>query len=226
MGGFPRLQGVLELRLAPPPLVARLLGLATLAVLGALWWLATRGATPETRWVSPVILPAPFEVVSSVGSLWTERALMTSILATLRRVLEGFGLAALVGVPLGIAAGSWRMLEAAGAPVALFGRNVPVAALIPLTILWFGIEETQKVMFIFIACVPFVYSDAVRAVVSVPERYVETAQTLGASRRQTFTRVILPASNAERLPTKYPLTLVPVRHIKEAIAQSQKQGRS
>ena len=51
------------------------------------------------------------------------------------------------------------MVEAAGAPLALFGRNLPVAALIPLTILWFGIDETQKVMFIFIACVPFVYSD-------------------------------------------------------------------
>ena len=57
-------------------------------------------------------------------------------------------------------AGSWRVVEAAGAPLALFGRNLPVAALIPLTILWFGIDETQKVMFIFIACVPFVYSDA------------------------------------------------------------------
>jgi len=182
---------MLELRLAPPPLAARGLGLGTLAVLGLLWWLATRGATPETRWVSPVILPSPFEVVRSFGSLWTERALAASIFATLRRVLEGFGLAALVGVPLGIAAGSWRMLEAAAAPVALFGRNVPVAALIPLTILWFGIEETQKVMFIFIACVPFVYSDAVRAIVSVPERYVETARTLGASRRQIVTKVLV-----------------------------------
>ena len=65
-------------------------------------------------------------------------------------------------MPLGILAGSWRVFEAAGAPLALFGRNLPVAALIPLTILWFGIDETQKVMFIFIACVPFVYSDAVR----------------------------------------------------------------
>ena len=60
------------------------------------------------------------------------------------------------------------MIEAAGAPLALFGRNLPVAALIPLTILWFGIDETQKVMFIFIACVPFVYLDAVAAVVGVP----------------------------------------------------------
>ena len=100
-------------------------------------------------------------------------------------MLIGFGLAAIVGVPLGIAAGSWRVVEAAGAPLALFGRNLPVAALIPLTILWFGIDETQKVMFIFIACVPFVYADTVAAIVGVPDRYVETAQTLGANSHQT-----------------------------------------
>jgi NitT/TauT family transport system permease protein len=103
----------------------------------------------------------------------------------------GFGLAAVVGVPLGILSGAWRVFDAAGAPIALFGRNVPVAALIPLTILWFGIDETQKVMFIFIACVPFVYSDALGAVVGVPDRYVETAETLGASRLQIVRKVLV-----------------------------------
>ena len=83
------------------------------------------------------------------------------------------------------------MVEAAGAPLALFGRNLPVAALIPLTILWFGIDETQKVMFIFIACVPFVYSDAVAAIASVPDRYVETAQTLGATSLQIVRKVLV-----------------------------------
>ena len=115
---------------------------------------------------------------------------MASIAATLKRVLIGFGLAILVGVPLGIIAGAWRVFDAAAAPVALFGRNVPVAALIPLTILWFGIEETQKVMFIFIACVPFVFSDAVRAVSSLPERYVETAQTLGATQHASAVLIL------------------------------------
>lgn len=180
------------LRIAPPPLLARLLGALTVALLLLFWWLATRGATPETRWISPVILPAPDEVVRSWSSLWFERNLMASVVATMRRVLSGFGLAIAFGVPLGIVAGSWRMLDAAAAPIALFGRNVPVAALIPLTILWFGIEETQKVMFIFIACVPFVFSDAVAAIVSVPDRYVETAETLGASRLQIVTKVLIP----------------------------------
>ncbi len=182
---------LIDLRILPPPLVARLLGLATVVAICLVWWLVTRGPTAEARLVSPVILPAPHEVLRSMGSLWTERALPASIVATLRRVLIGFGLAALVGVPLGILAGSWRVLDAAAAPVALFGRNVPVAALIPLTILWFGIEETQKVMFIFIACVPFVYSDAARAIVSVPDRYVETAQTLGASPLQIVAKVLV-----------------------------------
>jgi ABC-type nitrate/sulfonate/bicarbonate transport system permease component len=156
------------------------------------WWLATAGLGSEDRWISPIILPSPGEVVRSFPSLLNDRGLLPSIAATLKRVLEGFGLAALIGVPLGIAAGSWRVVEAAGAPLALFGRNLPVAALIPLTILWFGIDETQKVMFIFIACIPFVYADAVAAVTGVPERYVETAQTLGASSWQIVRKVLVP----------------------------------
>jgi NitT/TauT family transport system permease protein len=185
------LRALFELRVAPPPFVAKLLGLGAVALLLALWWLATLGATPEARLISPVILPAPLEVVRSFNSLVNERALVASIVATLQRVLLGFGLAALVGVPLGILAGSWRVFDAASAPVAIFGRNVPVAALIPLTILWFGIEETQKVMFLFVACVPFVFSDAVRAITSVPDRYVETAQTLGASQWQIVRKVLI-----------------------------------
>lgn len=179
-----------ELRVSPPRTVRYLLGAGGVALLVLVWWIITMGAV-ETRIVSPVVLPSPGEVFSSFASLVNERALVQSIAATLKRVLLGFGLAVVVGVPLGIAAGSWRAIEAAGAPVALFGRNLPVAALIPLTILWFGIDETQKVMFIFIACVPFIYSDSVRAIGSVPERYVETAQTLGASRWQIMTKVLV-----------------------------------
>jgi len=179
------------LRAAPSPMTRRLVGAGAIGVIVLLWWLATSGLGSEDRLISPVILPSPAEVVRSFPSLLRERALLASVAATLKRVLIGFGLAAAVGVPLGIIAGSWRLVEAAGAPLALFGRNLPVAALIPLTILWFGIDETQKVMFIFIACVPFVYSDAASAVASVPERYIETAQTLGANQLQIVTKVLV-----------------------------------
>jgi ABC-type nitrate/sulfonate/bicarbonate transport system permease component len=183
---------LLMLRATPSPAMRRLVGAGAMAVIVLVWWLATTGLVSEDRFVSPVILPNPVEVVKSVPSLFRERALVESVAATLRRVLIGFGLAAVVGVPLGIISGSWRLVEAAGAPLALFGRNLPVAALIPLTILWFGIDETQKVMFIFIACVPFVYSDAVAAVANVPERYIETAQTLGARPSQIVWKVLVP----------------------------------
>ena len=184
-------RSLLALRLSPPRMTRRLIGAGVVGVVVLLWWMATRGTGAEDRWISPVILPSPFEVFRSFPVLLNERALLQSIAATLKRVLVGFGLAVLVGVPMGIAAGAWRVIEAAGAPLALFGRNLPVAALIPLTILWFGIDETQKVMFIFIACVPFVYSDALAAVVGVPDRYVETAQTLGAKPHQVVLKVLV-----------------------------------
>ena len=182
---------LLALRISPPRITRSLVGALAVGTVTLFWWLATTGLGSEDRWISPVILPSPAEVFRSFPSLLKDRALLQSIAATLKRVLIGFGLAALVGVPLGIAAGSWRVIEAAGAPLALFGRNLPVAALIPLTILWFGIDETQKVMFIFIACVPFVYADTVAAVIGVPDRYVETAQTLGAKSFQIVIKVLV-----------------------------------
>jgi ABC-type nitrate/sulfonate/bicarbonate transport system permease component len=188
---LPTTRSLLTLRLSPPPLTRRLVGAGAIGLVVLIWWLATSGLGSEDRLVSPIILPSPAEVLKSFPTLLYERALLQSIAATLKRVLIGFGLAALVGVPLGIIAGAWRVMEAAAAPLALFGRNLPVAALIPLTILWFGIDETQKVMFIFIACVPFVFSDAVAAVANVPDRYVETAQTLGASPSQIVRKVLV-----------------------------------
>src|SRR6266446_5757215 len=122
---------LLALRLSPSPMARRLVGVGAVAAIVVVWWIATSGLGSEERWISPVILPSPLEVFRSFPSLLRDRGLVESIAATLKRVLIGFSLAALIGVPLGIAAGSWRVIEAAGAPIALFGRNLPVAALIP-----------------------------------------------------------------------------------------------
>ena len=179
------------LRNNPPPMLRRGLGALGILLVVFVWWLLTRGASAETRIISPVLLPSPGEVVRSVPGLFSERGLIESTVATLKRVLSGFGLAILVGVPLGILAGSYRLFDAVTGPLSLFARNIPVAVLIPLTILWFGIDETQKTMFIFIATSPFVFFDAARAVIDVHERYVETAQTLGASSRQIISKVLI-----------------------------------
>jgi ABC-type nitrate/sulfonate/bicarbonate transport system permease component len=77
-------------------------------------------------------------------------------------------------------------------PMTLFGRNIPVAALIPLTLSLFGLGELQKVMFIFIACVAFIVWDTTRAVEEISSRYIDTAYTLGASTWQTIGKVLLP----------------------------------
>lgn len=187
-----RLKDLFELRKEPPFWVKLALGGGLVALLLLLWLAVTSGDIPEERAVSATLLPSPGEVVGGFSSLLEERGLIKSIFATLRRVLLGFGLAVLCGVPLGMMAGAWRAFNAFLAPLVMFGRNIPVAALIPLTMVWFGIEEEQKVMFIFIATFPFIFADAASAVTSVHERYVETGQTLGASSLQIFQKILVP----------------------------------
>src|SRR5262249_7539556 len=130
-------------------------GTLCLVVMFGLWWLATAGE-PSERWYSPAVLPSPREVADSFHSLWFDRALTRNTWATLRRVILGFGLATVVGVPLGVLCGCFSWCRAFFAPLLLFGRNIPVAALIPLTFSFFGVGELQKIMFIFIAVVAFI----------------------------------------------------------------------
>lgn len=185
------MNSLFTLRSDAPPLVRRGAGIIGVALTLVVWWLLTLGSSPETRFISPVLLPSPGEVLRGIPVLFRERALVASVAATLQRVFGGFLLSIVVGVPLGIIAGSYRLFDAFTRPLSVFARNVPVAVLIPLTILWFGIDETQKMMFIFISTVPFVFSDAARAIGAVHDRYVETAQTLGASPHQVISKVLI-----------------------------------
>jgi ABC-type nitrate/sulfonate/bicarbonate transport system permease component len=173
-----------------------LLGAFALAILGGVWTVLTWGPA-ETRVLSPAVLGSPNEVFGSFKELWFDRALMRNLIASLWRVAQGFGLAIAVGVPLGIAAGTWPRLHAFLAPISIFGRNVPISALVPLTLVWFGIEELQKVMFIFVATVMFVFYDSARAIASVHERYVQSAFTLGASPFQVVAKVLVPLALPE-----------------------------
>jgi ABC-type nitrate/sulfonate/bicarbonate transport system permease component len=179
------------LRAEPPAMLGKLLGLGCILFILIVWYLFTAGDSAADRPISPSKLPSPGDVFDSYGKL-EERGLVDGIIATLVRVLKGFGLAALVGVGFGVIAASFRAVAAFLNPLVLFGRSLPLAALIPITILWFGIGEKQKEMFIFIASVPFIFSDTVKAISLVPERYVETAQTLGASRWQIIYKVLFP----------------------------------
>jgi ABC-type nitrate/sulfonate/bicarbonate transport system permease component len=150
-----------------------------IALAFTIWFIVTAGPV-EQRIVNPITLPSLVETVKSMPRLWFERALARGAAASLGRVLGGFVLAASVAVPLGVCAGSFLRLNAFVKPVSIFGRNIPIAALIPLTLMWFGLGELQKVMFIFFASVAFIFSDTVRAIEDVPDSYLDAAYTLGA----------------------------------------------
>ena len=167
------------------------MGLLCLAVCFGLWWFVTRGE-PGNRLISENDLPSPRETFAGFPALWYDLYLTLNTYVTLKRVVLGFGLAALVGVPLGVLCGCFPRVNAFFLPVTVFGRNIPIAALIPLTFGLFGIGEAQKVMFIFIACVAFVISDTARAIAEVGDPYIDTAYTLGASRRQVILKVLVP----------------------------------
>lgn len=178
------------LRADPPAHMRIILGIGLIAFVMFVWWFVTRGA-PTERIVSPSKIPSPGEVFGSLGKLM-DRDLGDSTIDTLERVFKGIGLAAIIGILVGVLAASHRGVNSAIAPLVIFLRSVPMGALIPLTLMLFGDGEKQKWMFIFLAVVPFVFSDTVKAISVVPERYVETAQTLGASRFQIVRKVLVP----------------------------------
>ena len=167
--------------------------LCVLCVFG-LWWFVTRGAEAESRIVGPQALPSPSETFETFSELWFERQLTRNTLTTLYRVTLGFALATVVGVPLGVLASCFPPIKAFLTPMILFGRNIPIAALVPLTFFFFGIGDPQKVMFIFMACVAFIVSDTATSVMDVGQRYLDTAYTLGASRWQLIIKVLVPLS--------------------------------
>jgi len=109
------------------------------------------------------------------------------------RVWVAFGLAALMAVPIGILMGSFRWVGAALEPVIDFIRYLPVPALVPLAIIWFGIGEGTKIFLLwlgtFFQLVLLVADEARR----VPQEFHETAMTVGAPRWRQITDVSFPA---------------------------------
>ena len=156
-----------------------------------LWWFVTCGGRRADHFAFERATE-PGGDLRQLSESWFDRALTRNLLTTLRRLSLGFGLATLVGVPLGVLCGCFPGCNRFSCPMTLFGRNIPVAALIPLTFSLFDIGELQKVMFIFIACVAFVLWDTTRAIEEVGGQYIDTAYTLGAGTWQTIGKVLLP----------------------------------
>jgi NitT/TauT family transport system permease protein len=189
-----RLTSWLEIREQIPAWMRWALGsLPILALLG-LWWWATSGPTPESRLLSPTILPSPVEVVRSFPSLWFDRALTRNAFVSLRRVVLGFAVGVAIAFPLGLLMGSFTKVRATFQPLSVFGAYLPIPALVPLTLSLFGAGEEQKVAFLGLAFVIYLLPLIADSVSSVDEVYLKTAYTLGADRLQTVSKVLLPVS--------------------------------
>ncbi len=185
--------GLLRIREPLPVWQAWLLGALPVAVLLLAWMLVTRGAAEE-RVVSPTILPAPAEVLASFPLLWFDRALTRNLAVSFVRVVEGFVLALAFSFPLGLLMGAFTKVKAAFTPLTVFGAYLPIPTLVPLTLSIFGTGELQKVMFLALAFSIYLLPLFVAAVDAVDDTYLKTAYTLGATRRQALSHVLLPIS--------------------------------
>jgi NitT/TauT family transport system permease protein len=165
--------------------------LATTGVLtffGAWCVLSYANLVPDT------ILPTPTEVLKAFPVLHFEEALVRSAMMSLYRVMGGFFLAALVAIPLGLVMGTFPPIKHFFAPILDPLRFLPISALVPLFIVWFGIGDLQKIVFLFVGTVVYMLPLVVEAVENVDEVYLQTATTLGATRGQLVWSVLVPGS--------------------------------
>jgi NitT/TauT family transport system permease protein len=164
-------------------------GLSFFAAFVALWSAATFGG-----YVSKTFLADPLTMLREGYLLLTQYGFLYDIGMTIWRVVGGFVLAMIVAVPIGIAMGAYKPIEAALEPFVSFARYLPASAFIPLLILWAGIGELQKLLVIFIGAVFQIILMVAVAVGGTRRDLVEAAYTLGARDRGIIARVLLPSS--------------------------------
>ncbi|MCK0166410.1 ABC transporter permease subunit [Jannaschia sp. S6380] len=151
--------------------------------------------------MQPLYLPSPERVVQAVVDVWTDGfrnfTLIEHLGWSLIRVLGGFVLGALVGIPLGYAMGLSNWFRGWFDPIVEFMRPVPPLALIPLIIIWFGIDETGKIVLLFLAALWIMAIGARAGVSGVNITKIHAAYSLGASKTQILRHVIIPNSLPE-----------------------------
>lgn len=158
--------------------------------------------TPDKGWqMEPIWLPTPEAVINrfiEISQHGYQNVLLTENIGwSLLRVLAGFALGSIIGIPLGYAMGLNSWVRGWFDPIVEFMRPIPPLALIPLVIIWFGIWETGKISLLFLAAL-WIMTIAARAGVSgVNISKVHAAYSLGASKFQVLTRVIVPNSLPE-----------------------------
>jgi NitT/TauT family transport system permease protein len=146
-------------------------------------------------------LPTPTAVLAAGTKMLLEDNLMTDVWVSCARVAGGFLLAALIGVPMGWAMGTFDSMESLFAPIVGTVRYMPVAAFVPLIVIWVGLGEEAKVLIIFLGVVLYNAMMVADAVKFIPNEMINVAYTLGANRRNVLWKVIIPATFPSVLDT-------------------------
>jgi NitT/TauT family transport system permease protein len=144
--------------------------------------------------IDPFLLPPPSSVAQGLVELWSDGTLQESTLVSLGRILAGWLVGSLVGVPIGLAVGYFRLARRLIDPFIHFFRFVPAISLITLFILWLGVGEASKIGLIAYATGFIVLVNTATGVGAIPPDKLNAARILGASPRQVFVWVVAPAT--------------------------------
>ena len=164
-------------------------GLIVPAILLAVWEIATRAG-----WISATLLVPPTQLLGLMFDLLKTGELLANIQASIIRVFIGFSIGSLIGLFLGLAMGLSRKLERVFAPSFNAFRQISLFAWIPLLILWFGLGESTKYIFIALGAFPAVAINTMGGVANVPKSYLELAKVYEYSRLETIKKIIIPAA--------------------------------
>jgi sulfonate transport system permease protein len=145
-------------------------------------------------WLSTRVLPAPLEVLKAAWTLAASGELWLHVKVSAGRALAGLAIGGGLGLVLGLLTGSVRFFETLLDSTIQMVRNIPALALIPLVILWFGIDETAKLFLIAVSVFFPIYINTFHGIRNVDPGLIEMARTYGLSRSQLYRQVILPGA--------------------------------
>jgi ABC-type nitrate/sulfonate/bicarbonate transport system permease component len=171
----------------------RLISFVVIAAALLLWELAA-DLNARVHFVNPAFFPGTIQVGEQAWEMLLSGDLITDLVASLSRVIAGFAIATLTGVPLGTVAGRNRWVARILDPIMSVLRPIPPIALLPIMVVWLGIGDLSKVIFIAYAAFFQVFITTYHGVQTVDPLLLRAASTLGASRWRTFWKVVLPAA--------------------------------
>jgi sulfonate transport system permease protein len=151
-------------------------------------------AASSLGWLSTRVLPAPLEVVQAAWTLALSGELWTHVKVSAGRALAGLAIGGGLGLLLGLLTGSLRWADTLFDSTIQMVRNIPALALIPLVILWFGIDESAKLFLIAVSVFFPIYLNTSHGIRNVDPGLIEMARTYGLSRWQLYREVILPGA--------------------------------